>query len=164
MVQKLLIDVAIKRPRLVILLSVLVTLLFLAAFPSLTTDTDPEHMLPHDNPAIQLYEHVKTQFDINDMVVVGINSKDGSSLFTPDKLDRIDKIIKEILEIRDQAPEETAFMQFFRKLQFLKSSVGVETSPDIFDHSDVFSISTLDDIVLTKSGGIVTFSINGVRA
>jgi len=40
-------------------------------------------MLPQDNPAITLYPSVKDNFQIYALVVLGIESKDGTSLFTP---------------------------------------------------------------------------------
>jgi len=154
MMRDVLIEFGIRHPKLVMFLSIMITLVFLAAFPSLKTNTDPLKMLPQDNPAITLHEHVKSTFNIKDIVVMGINTKDGSSLFTPEKLERIHKIILEIKEIRDEPPSTTAFMKFFRKLQFLKDHQE-GSDLDIIDHTDIFSISTIDDILLNKSGELL---------
>ena len=155
MFKKSLIELGIRHPRMVMIGSVISTLVFLLSFPSLTVDTDPEHMLPHDNPAITLYKQVKAEFDINDMVVLGINSKDGSSLFTPETLEIIDKVIKDILIIKDESPPETGYSNFIKKLQFLKDNKPTEQSLEIFDKTDIFSISTLDDIILNSSGELL---------
>lgn len=44
-----------------------------AAFlPSIQIDTDPENMLPSDNPARVFYNEIKDRFDMHDMIVVGV--------------------------------------------------------------------------------------------
>ncbi|MBF0289091.1 MAG: MMPL family transporter [SAR324 cluster bacterium] len=153
MVQKLLIDFAIKRAKLVMVLSGFITLFFLAAFPSLTTDTDPVKMLPQDNPAIVLYGQMKKEFDVHDMVVLGINKPDGSSLFTVDGLTKIHKITEEILEIKDRPPEPSWMLDLLHSVQFLKEKEqGGGEVRDIMVTADVMSISTVDDIVRNAAG------------
>ena len=66
MIKRFLIELSVTKPKLIKRLSLLVTILFLAAFPSLKTDTDPVKMLPQDNPAITLYKEVKAEFSVND--------------------------------------------------------------------------------------------------
>ena len=154
--QRLLTEFAIRHSKLVMWSGLLITFIFLAAFPSLKTDTDPIHMLPQDNPAISLYKQVKAEFDIYDLVVLGINSKDGSSLFTAEKLATIHKITQEILEIRDEPPSETTFSKFFRKLQFLKEDVDSNSLDlEIFVRDDVMAISQIDDMVRNEAGELL---------
>lgn len=155
MLQRLLTEFAIKHPKKVMLLGGLITLIFLAAFPSLRTDTDPVHMLPIDNPSVLQYEEIKKTFDVNDIVGIGIKMKDGSSIFTKDGLTKIYNITKEISEIQDEAPSETTFMHFFRKLQFLRQ--GEEGNKDLrlFDPRDLISVSLIDDIVKNQQGELL---------
>lgn len=134
MLQKMLTEFAITRPKLVMFLSFFITLIFLVAFPNLKTDTDPVHMLPHDNEAVTLYNSVKSEFSISDMVGVGIKSKDGSSLFTVDGLTKIFKITEEIKMIKDEQNP---------------------SSPDILVLDDIVSVSTVDDIVKTEKGELL---------
>ncbi|MCP5053076.1 MAG: MMPL family transporter, partial [bacterium] len=156
MVQKALTEFAIRHPKLVMVICVIITLFFMASFPSLTTDTDPVHMLPEDNPAVVLYNKVKKEFTLDDYIGIGIQSKDGSSLFTVDGLTKIHHITKEILEIKDVPPKETAFSRFFKKLQFLrKDKDGDGQNLDLLVVEDVVGVSTVDDIVKNEAGELL---------
>ncbi|MGK5090527.1 hypothetical protein WDW89_00770 [Deltaproteobacteria bacterium TL4] len=153
MLQKLLIGFSIKHPQLVMGLSGLVTLFFLAAFPNMTIDTDPVHMLPQDNPAIVLYEQMKEEFELYDMVVVGIHKSDGSSLFTVDGLTKIHQITKEILEIRVHPPQPSWQRDIFETLQFMREkNPDGDQSREIMVREDVMAPSEVDDIRLNESG------------
>lgn len=146
-----LIEFAIHRPKLILRASIVITILFLAAFPNLKTDTDPVKMLPQDNPAIQLYNSVKSDFQIYDLVVLGIESTDGSTLFTPDRLSRVDKITREILEIELPESGQSIFHQLFRAAQFMKDhSAEAESDREIMVRDDVMALSTVDDIVRNR--------------
>ncbi len=149
--QKLLTEFAIRRPKLIMILGLLITIGFLLPFPSLKTDTDPIKMLPASNPAITLYKEVKRDFDINDLVVIGIKSKDGSSLFTQDALTKVHNITKEILEIREPEVTETTFSKIFEKMQFLKEK-STSTTNEIFIQRDVIALSVIDDIIKNEAG------------
>jgi hypothetical protein len=156
MIQKQLTEFSIKHPKLVMLLGVLITLFFLAAFPSLRTDTDPVNMLPKDNPAVTLYGKVKSEFKLNDFVGIGIKTKDGSSLFTVDGLTKIHHITKEILEIKDTPPENTAWSRFVKKIQFLRDEDKTgESSRELLVKEDVIAISTVDDIIRNEAGELL---------
>ncbi|PIE01586.1 MAG: hypothetical protein CSA81_11095 [Acidobacteria bacterium] len=156
MVQKMLTEFAIKRPKLIMVLSVLITIFFLAAFPSLRTDTDPVHMLPQDNETVVLYDQIKEEFHLSDIVALGIKTKDGSSLFTVDGLTKIHKITEEILDIVDEPQAETDMSRFFKKLQFLKDhSKESQEAKEIMVKEDIISISTIDDIVLNENGELL---------
>jgi predicted RND superfamily exporter protein len=134
---------------------VLLTVVFLAAFPSLTTDTDPVHMLPQDNPAVVLHNKVKEEFKIYDYVVLGVESRDDSSLFTKAGLAKIHKITKELLEVKDYQ-KETTFSKFIKKLQFLrKDDINSKHDPELFVKSDFISLSTVDDIVKNSRGELL---------
>ncbi len=132
--KKLLINLSIKHPKAVIITGIIITLIFLAAFPNLKTDTDPVHMLPSDNPAVTMYNSVKEQFRINDMVGLGIKKKDGSSMFTKDGLTKIYRITDEIMKIRDEENPE---------------------SPDLIVIEDIMSVSTTDDIIKNSKGELM---------
>ncbi|MDZ7759522.1 MAG: efflux RND transporter permease subunit [Desulfovermiculus sp.] len=73
----------------------------LAAFPSLfpqtfsflhpvRVDTDPENMLQQDEPARIFHNQMKAEFDLNDMIVVGVvNAKHSQGVFNPNSLRRV---------------------------------------------------------------------------
>jgi hypothetical protein len=155
MIQKALTEFAINRPKTVMVLGVIITFIFLAAFPSLRTDTDPVHMLPQDNPAVTLYDDLKESFHISDIVALGVKSKDGSSLFTVDGLTKMHAITQEILAIRDEPAPETALTRFVNRLKFLRKDEGENHSPDLMVYEDVISVSTVDDIVLNDNGELL---------
>ncbi len=156
MIQKMLTEFSIRRPKLVMVLGVLITVFFLAAFPSLKTDTDPVKMLPQDNPAVTLYDQVKKEFRLNDMVGLGIRHKHGESMFTKDGLTKIYHITREILEIKDQPPKETFMGKLVNTLAFLRKDEDKgKDGLEIIVKEDVFSVSTVDDIVRNQSGELL---------
>lgn len=156
MIQRMLTEFSIRRPRLVMVLGAVITFVFLAAFPSLQTDTDPVKMLPRDNPAVTLYDRVKSEFKLNDMVGLGIRSKNGASLFTKEGLTKIHNITREILEIKDIPPKKTFMGNLMKSLQFLrKNKDNDKNSLDIIVKEDVVSVSTVDDIVKNDAGELL---------
>lgn len=65
--------------------------------PSLVIDTDPENMLSSDAPARVFHNQTKTDFQMRDMIVVGLVSK--NSIFTPNALKVVEQLSTEILHI-----------------------------------------------------------------
>lgn len=65
--------------------------------PNLKIDTDPENMLSSDAPARVFHNQTKTDFQMRDMIVVGIVSK--NSIFTPSALQVVEQLSTEILQI-----------------------------------------------------------------
>jgi hypothetical protein len=86
------------RPRTVIGLTMLITVLFLAQFPRITIDTDPENMLEADQPDRVLYDRVKREFGIHDLIVVGI--VDEAGIFRPAALERVARATEAIQTIK----------------------------------------------------------------
>lgn len=95
--RKALTEFSIKRPWVVIGLAVLVTAFFAMQFPKIQIDTDPENMLPSDEPVRVFYQNVKADFALSDFIAVGVVAEDGA--FNPDLLNRIYRITKEIEQI-----------------------------------------------------------------
>ncbi len=92
--KKGLIEFSIKRPWVIISIAVIITAFFAAQFPNIKIDTDPENMLPEDEPA-RLFDHqVKVDFDLSDFIAVGVVDENGA--FNPDLLNRIYNITAEI--------------------------------------------------------------------
>lgn len=95
---------AVDHPRLIAVVIVGITLILvvLAGLPtlwphrfeplhSLTIDTDPENMLPEDEPVRVFHDRMKKIMSLNDMIVVGIVNEEnpGYGVFTPESLERI---------------------------------------------------------------------------
>ncbi len=86
------------RPKTVIGLALILTILFGLQFPRIKIDTDPENMLEPDQPDRILYNQVKKDFGIHDLIVVGIVDEKG--IFRPESLERVAKATLEILNIK----------------------------------------------------------------
>lgn len=85
-------------PKTVIGLVILLTVLFGSQFPRVIIDTDPENMLEPDQPERVLYNRVKREFGIHDLIVVGIVDEKG--IFRTESLERVARATAEILKIK----------------------------------------------------------------
>ncbi len=65
----------------------LLTLVFSALLPLIQIDTDPENMLPGDNPARAFHNEVKERFNMHDMIVVGVVNE--QSVYNPHTLAKL---------------------------------------------------------------------------
>jgi len=58
--------------------------------PAVTVDTDPENMLPPDEPVRVFHREMKKRLSLNDIVVVGVvNDEDPEGVFNPSSLKKI---------------------------------------------------------------------------
>ncbi len=90
-------EFSIKFPWVVIGIAVVITAFFAMQFPDIKIDTDPENMLPSDEP-VRLFDHqTKEDFNLSDFIVVGVVDEDGA--FNPELLNRIYRITTEIEDI-----------------------------------------------------------------
>ena len=85
-------------PKTVIGVVILLTIFFGFQFPKITIDTDPENMLEPDQPERVLYDRVKKEFGINELIVVGIVDEQG--IFRTESLERVARATAEILKIK----------------------------------------------------------------
>ena len=90
-------EFAIAHPKWVVTLSILITLGFLAQFPRIQIDTDPENMLPANEPTRVFHHELKDTFNLNDFLVLGI-VRDGG-MFHPEPLAHVAAITSEILDL-----------------------------------------------------------------
>ena len=101
---------SVERPRLVIALTLAVTLIFLAQFPRIQTDTDPKNMLPATSDVRVSNDAVERWFVLHkDVIVLGIvreNGRDG--IFDPLTLERIDRMTGKIREIPGVVVQDVA--------------------------------------------------------
>ncbi len=95
--KRILTELAIKKPWAVIGIALAITIFFGLQFPKIKIDTDPENMLPADEPA-RLFHHMTTEdFTLYDFIAVGVVYEDGA--FKPDILNRIYNISSELEDI-----------------------------------------------------------------
>ena len=106
----------------------LIVLLVLAAvvfgaiqFPKVTFDNDPENMLSPDEPVRIFHNQNKANYDLYDMVIVGIvNTNHPDGVFNVGTLGRIDTLTKQLLSLRQNAdglPEISVPIQSVPDLQ-----------------------------------------------
>ncbi len=88
-----LIDFSIRRPKLVIILTIVATILAAAQFLKVKIDTDPENMLPEKEFVRVFHKEMKKEFALYDYIVLGVvNEKDSRGVFNPQTLDKIYRI------------------------------------------------------------------------
>ncbi len=94
--KKALFTFSMNHPRIVIALSIIITLAFATQFPKINIDTDPKNMLRKDEHVRVFHEEMKETFGLEDMLVLGIYNSKGS--FTPE-------IIQSTLDITEEMKE-----------------------------------------------------------
>lgn len=93
-------SISLAHPKWVFTVIVLVTLGFGALIPLVVIDTDPENMLPGDQPDRVFLDTVEERFALHDMLVVGmVNDQSDDGVFTPESLQRLDHLSDEIARI-----------------------------------------------------------------
>ncbi len=94
------VKLATDRPVAVFWLTALITLLIGAQMARINIDTDPENMLPADQPDRVFHNLVKKRFSLHDAIVVGIvNETDPNGVFNVESLDFLHRLSHEILQI-----------------------------------------------------------------
>ncbi|WP_144394493.1 efflux RND transporter permease subunit [Pleionea sediminis] len=88
---------SINRAKQVYWLIALVTFSLTAFIPLIQIDTDPENMLPNDQPDRVFHNSVKEEFRLHDMIVVGVVNE--NSIYNPESLKAIDQLTQYILTI-----------------------------------------------------------------
>lgn len=83
------------------MLAVLVLAVVLGSqIPRIAIDTDPENMLPADQSARVFHNKVKLDFNLYDMIIVGVvNEQDPDGVFNPASLARIHELTRSIERI-----------------------------------------------------------------
>lgn len=91
---------ALRKPKLIFLITGLAVLLSLVAFIRVKVDTDPENMLPENEFVRVFNQEVKKEFAIYDYIVLGVvNEQDEQGVFNSDTLEKVYKITDEVKRI-----------------------------------------------------------------
>jgi len=100
-----LVEFSIRRPKLIVAATVVLTLLFLTQFPRITTDTNPKHMLPETSDVRVWNDEVDKIFALyEDTIVVGVQNDAG--VLNRETLGRIARITGEILKLQGVASRD----------------------------------------------------------
>ena len=119
-----------EHPRLIAAVVAVATIVLAAFIPKVKIDTDPENMLPGNEPVRVFHDRMKQIMSLNDMIVVGIvnekNETDG--VFTPDSLKKIHALTRFARGLRWRSPDDPA------RYDFAQTRLGMrgDRSLDIF--------------------------------
>jgi len=102
-----LVEFSVEHPRLVVVLSVVLTLLFATQFPKIKTDTNPKNMLPATSAVRVSNDEVEKSFALyEDMIVVGVVNPKG--ILNPATLGEIQRITDGILKLKGVAARDVS--------------------------------------------------------
>ena len=102
-----LVEFSVNHPKLIVVISVLITMLFLTQFPKMRTDTNPKNMLPATSDVRVWNDEVEKTFGLyEDMIAVGIVNEKG--ILNTDTLGKIGRITDEILKIKGVAARDVS--------------------------------------------------------
>ena len=100
-----LVEFSIRRPKIIVAATVVLTLLFLTQFPRIKTDTNPKHMLPETSDVRVWNNEVDKVFALyEDTIVVGVRNDAG--VLNRETLGRIARITDEILKLEGVASRD----------------------------------------------------------
>lgn len=130
------INYAVNKPKSVMALLIMATVIAIFFLPRIAIDTDPENMLSHSEPVRVFHDNMKKQFSLYDIIVLGIvNEKHPNGVFNPTSLKNIDKLTK-----------------YIKTLKFKKSDNDADFEGVV--ESDLLSLSTVDNIKQAGPGTV----------
>src|SRR3989339_863253 len=93
-----LVQFSVEHPKVVLLLSIVISLAFMTQFTRITTDTNPKNMLPKTSDVRVWNDDVEKTFGLyEDMIVVGIVNEKG--VLQKETLGKIQRITDDILKL-----------------------------------------------------------------
>ncbi|WP_432473941.1 efflux RND transporter permease subunit [Amphritea sp. HPY] len=131
MLKSALINLSMNRPKWVFLAILLLTVLAGLQIPSIKVDTDPENMLPHDNPARLFHDEVKQRFGLHDMVVVGVVNNGAEGIYNIGSLTALQQLSEAIAGIEGVISQD--LMALDRVDNISQEGSGTESSTIRFE-------------------------------
>lgn len=102
-----LVELSVNHPKTVVMLTVIVTMLFMTQLPKIKTDTNPKNMLPATSDVRVNNDEVESAFALyEDTIVVGIVNDNG--VLNRETLEKIKNINNDILRIKGVAARDVA--------------------------------------------------------
>ncbi|MDO8282454.1 MAG: MMPL family transporter [Thermodesulfovibrionia bacterium] len=100
-----LVEFSVEHPKLIVLLTIIITLAFATQFTKIKTDTNPKSMLPETSDVRMWNDEVEKTFSLyEDMIVVGIVNEKG--VLNKDTLGKVQRITDEILKLKGVAARD----------------------------------------------------------
>lgn len=102
-----LVEFSVNNPKLVVALTIIITLAFMTQFTKMKTDTNPKNMLPETSDVRVWNDKVDKTFGLyEDMIALGIENEQG--IFNTETLGKIHRITEEILRLKGVAARDVA--------------------------------------------------------
>ncbi len=102
-----LVEFSVDHPKLVVILSIVITALFMTQFPKMRTDTNPKNMLPATSDVRVWNDSVEKTFSLyEDTIAVGIVNEKG--ILNKNTLAKIQRITDEILKLKGVAARDVS--------------------------------------------------------
>ena len=102
-----LVEFSVNHPKLIVVLTIVLSLAFMTQFPRIRTDTNPKNMLPATSDVRVWNDEVEKTFGLyEDMIVLGIVNDKG--ILNKDTLGKIQSITDEILKIKGVAARDVS--------------------------------------------------------
>ncbi len=100
-----LVEFSVDHPRLIVALTIIITLVFMTQFPKIKIDTNPKNMLPATSDVRVWNDAVDKNFGLyEDMIVVGMVNEKG--ILNKESLARVQRITDEILRLKGVAARD----------------------------------------------------------
>ncbi len=94
-------ELGVRRPWLILAVTAAAAVLFMAQFPKVAFDNDPENMLAEDEAVRVFHRQIKARYSLYDFVIVGIvNDHDPDGIFNVTTLGRVERLTRELLSLR----------------------------------------------------------------
>ncbi|SDC84887.1 hypothetical protein SAMN04515661_13021 [Candidatus Frackibacter sp. WG11] len=93
-------NLSVNHPRAVVIFFIILTILLATQIPKIQIDTDPENMLSEDEFVRQFHDQTKKDFELYDMVVLGVVNEDSTNgVFNPKTLKNVYQITNKVKKI-----------------------------------------------------------------
>ncbi len=100
-----LVEFSVNHPKLVVVISILITMAFMTQFPKMRTDTNPKNMLPATSDVRVWNDEVEKTFSLyEDMIALGIVNERG--ILNTGTLGKIQRITDQILKLKGVAARD----------------------------------------------------------
>ncbi len=135
-----LVEFSVNRPKLVILLMLILTVFFALQFPRIKIDTDPENMLRKDEPVRIFHDQVKKDFGIKELIVLGIVRDDG--IFHRDTLEKIKTLTDGIMKIKGVIADDVVSLSVTNNVVAMDGTLSVR--PPLVEATALIKISSIE--------------------
>lgn len=100
------VDASLNRPRLAVALFIAGTAICALGLPRLRLETDGRSLLPPSNPTLRFQRRIDEDYATSDFLVVGIEARRGTTVFTPAALGWVQTSTRKIRSLAGVAAEE----------------------------------------------------------